>query len=99
MFFFFKQMTAYEMLISDWSSDVCSSDLQLALRLQLFQPLGKLELDRLGRLLHRWAGRDIVRIGIDAHVFQSRALLARQRIEFGNVLDLVTEEADRKGVV
>src|SRR3546814_2424708 len=27
IFFFFKQKTAYEMLISDWSSDVCSSDL------------------------------------------------------------------------
>src|SRR3546814_4417075 len=26
MFFFFKQKTAYEMRISDWSSDVCSSD-------------------------------------------------------------------------
>src|SRR3546814_1755061 len=26
--FFFKQKTAYEMRISDWSSDVCSSDLQ-----------------------------------------------------------------------
>src|SRR3546814_9935219 len=29
-FFFFKQKTAYEMRISDWSSDVCSSDLWLA---------------------------------------------------------------------
>src|SRR3546814_7841358 len=29
MFFFFKQKTAYEMRISDWSSDVCSSDLDL----------------------------------------------------------------------
>src|SRR3546814_4715413 len=28
-FFFFKQKTAYEMRISDWSSDVCSSDLRL----------------------------------------------------------------------
>src|SRR3546814_11130200 len=28
-FFFFKQKTAYEMRISDWSSDVCSSDLNL----------------------------------------------------------------------
>src|SRR3546814_5810774 len=28
-FFFFKQKTAYEMRISDWSSDVCSSDLDL----------------------------------------------------------------------
>src|SRR3546814_4191012 len=30
VFFFFKQKTAYEMRISDWSSDVCSSDLGLA---------------------------------------------------------------------
>src|SRR3546814_2713119 len=29
-FFFFKQKTAYEMRISDWSSDVCSSDLRVA---------------------------------------------------------------------
>src|SRR3546814_1023247 len=28
VFFFFKQKTAYEMRISDWSSDVCSSDLE-----------------------------------------------------------------------
>src|SRR3546814_7348674 len=40
-FVFFKQKTAYEMRISDWSSDVCSSDLErvfgekLALLLQL----------------------------------------------------------------
>src|SRR3546814_6609127 len=32
-FFFFKQKTAYEMRISDWSSDVCSSDLLTAFRL------------------------------------------------------------------
>src|SRR3546814_8146854 len=30
-FFFFKQKTAYEMRISDWSSDVCSSDLKAIL--------------------------------------------------------------------
>src|SRR3546814_8005142 len=29
-FFFFKQKTAYDMRISDWSSDVCSSDLDTA---------------------------------------------------------------------
>jgi len=33
-FFFFKQKTAYEMPMCDWSSDVCSSDLLLAHRLQ-----------------------------------------------------------------
>src|SRR3546814_16014469 len=31
-FFFFKQKTAYEMRISDWSSDVCSSDLRTPAR-------------------------------------------------------------------
>src|SRR3546814_10712273 len=34
MFFFFKQKTAYEMRISDWSSDVCSSDLPDAASLE-----------------------------------------------------------------
>src|SRR3546814_4560621 len=29
-FFFFKQKTAYDMRISDWSSDVCSSDLEIS---------------------------------------------------------------------
>src|SRR3546814_5689648 len=33
VFFFFKQKTAYEMRISDWSSDVCSSDLAWCVRL------------------------------------------------------------------
>src|SRR3546814_5721003 len=32
VFFFFKQKTAYEMRISDWSSDVCSSDLARRMR-------------------------------------------------------------------
>src|SRR3546814_6882219 len=34
-FFFFKQKTAYEMRISDWSSDVCSSDLFRSNRLPI----------------------------------------------------------------
>src|SRR3546814_11861123 len=33
-FFFFKQKTAYEMRISDWSSDVCSSDLVIETRMK-----------------------------------------------------------------
>src|SRR3546814_2182838 len=37
-FFFFKQKTAYEMCISDWSSDVCSSDLIAARRYQPYSP-------------------------------------------------------------
>src|SRR3546814_6912086 len=38
VFFFFKQKTAYEMRISDWSSDVCSSDLRPSTPAR--QPLG-----------------------------------------------------------
>src|SRR3546814_9760244 len=53
MFFFFKQKTAYEMLISDWSSDVCSSDLlyddpEFAMEAT---PLAKLK-EKLVRLSH-----------------------------------------------
>src|SRR3546814_4910494 len=57
MFFFFKQETAYEMRISDWSSDVCSSDLTDggdtdALRLQFFgERFGKALQTRLGGLV------------------------------------------------
>src|SRR3546814_9749415 len=38
-FFFFKQKTAYEMRISDWSSDVCSSDLLCATRVFGVRPI------------------------------------------------------------
>src|SRR3546814_2938698 len=64
MFFFFKQKTAYEMRISDWSSDVCSSDLAAigtapplqrpppsrGRRLGLQQSLGRIE--RIDRRAH-----------------------------------------------
>ena len=36
-FFFFKQKTAYEIVSRDWSSDVCSSDLNLSTDLDLCQ--------------------------------------------------------------
>src|SRR3546814_3313503 len=35
MFFFFKPKTAYELRISDWSSDVCSSDIDAGIQLQV----------------------------------------------------------------
>src|SRR3546814_3109877 len=40
VFFFFKQKTAYEMRISDWSSDVCSSDLVGAKTLKYLYDFG-----------------------------------------------------------
>src|SRR3546814_15060278 len=53
-FFFFKQKTAYEMRISDWSSDVCSSD--LLSRLRRLRTLGCRTL-RCRRLQHRLGHR------------------------------------------
>src|SRR3546814_20011591 len=42
-FFFFKQKTAYEMRISDWSSDVCSSDLSAEEAVNMMETLAALE--------------------------------------------------------
>ena len=67
--------------------------------LQFLQPLGKLVADRLHRLLERRAGRHIVRVGIDLDAVEARDLLAGQRIELGDLLDLVAEEADPPGGV
>src|SRR3546814_19457628 len=50
-FFFFKQKTAYELRISDWSSDVCSSDLGSEFH------QGRARLPRRGTQLHRRAFR------------------------------------------
>src|SRR3546814_6082252 len=56
VFFFFKQKTAYEMRISDWSSDVCSSD--------LFSNAPERDADRLDREIieaeRRWPGITVI---------------------------------------
>src|SRR3546814_5394250 len=85
-FFFFKQKTAYEMRISDWSSDVCSSDL-------LVRDAGSAEeLDGVGRDLHRGVAR--VALGDRGEGGQ---LLARDAAihRRGGLVD----EGDRKSVV
>src|SRR3546814_6863946 len=58
-FFVFKQKTAYEMRISDWSSDVCSSDLA-DVRMRIFNADGS-EVDACGnatRCIPLFLGRD-----------------------------------------
>src|SRR3546814_5298177 len=59
-FFFFKQKTAYEMRISDWSSDVCSSDLTFAF-LQCGENVG------LGRDLAEMRRSDLLLALADEH--------------------------------
>src|SRR3546814_1019093 len=58
-FFFFKQKTAYEMRISDWSSDVCSSD--LAYLVGAGEPVGDTRQRQIG------SGRDAP---VDANIGQ-----------------------------
>src|SRR3546814_20929764 len=70
-FFFFKQKTAYEMRISDWSSDVCSSDLlHDAGTLLLDEPFAAVDrytTEDLLTLLHEWhgEGRTVVAVLTD----------------------------------
>src|SRR3546814_8228052 len=74
-FFFFKQKTAYELRISDWSSDVCSSDLHAqVLQFQVFLDAVLGTFAAQARLLHTAERPDFVRddAGVDADdaVFQ-----------------------------
>src|SRR3546814_8742665 len=57
--FFFKQKTAYEMRISDWSSDVCSSDLEAEARLRAYYPADKINDARL-RMANTPAGATLL---------------------------------------
>src|SRR3546814_797814 len=55
-FFFFKQKTAYEMRISDWSSDVCSSDLRARCVRKVAHPAPEIELESCDANADRVAG-------------------------------------------
>src|SRR3546814_687242 len=57
MFFLFKQKTAYEMRISDWSSDVCSSDLTGSRRTRRSSPARRAPVGRWSGGTRRTAGR------------------------------------------
>src|SRR3546814_5163282 len=86
--FFFKQKTAYEMRISDWSSDVCSSDLRQntdgAIKL-----LGEQNPHQHMRPGHRAEGENMRRLGTERGGEAIRA--TDHESEIGN--------ADRKSVV
>src|SRR3546814_5725488 len=71
-FFFFKQKTAYEMRISDWSSDVCSSDLAWPAGANFRWPVRETP----GRTRQRPCARGAVKPAIDAG-HQHRALRPR----------------------
>src|SRR3546814_1416773 len=81
-FFFFKQKTAYEMRISDWSSDVCSSDLLAGAGIGrlLLCDHDRVEVSNLQRqTLYRQ--RDVGRAKTDAAAAQLMALNREVEIE------------------
>src|SRR3546814_1118247 len=102
-FFFFKQKTAYEMRISDWSSDVCSSDLnegELLIQHPLhlvgqFGPIagtGGLRHDMLQPALRLPAfGHRLMRIFI-AQIVKREADAGEEAGGFGNRLRAVAEQ-------
>src|SRR3546814_8917719 len=73
VFFFFKQKTAYEMRISDWSSDVCSSDLTGKMRVVA---IGARERARHRQFGQRPQQRVVAQVGGDValHVVAERTL-------------------------
>src|SRR3546814_4584639 len=88
LFFFCKQKTAYEMRISDWSSDVCSSDLQFRRR-GLF-----LEARNVAKLVE-----DVQRL-CDQHLLDAGEVHVDDRLHRLPVgkLDVVEKAAPQKGV-
>src|SRR3546814_1282934 len=68
-FFFFKQKTAYELRISDWSSDVCSSDLEICVVLTHLDCCGRgfdaqSHVDEVRVVLKRWVGDWVVEMPV-----------------------------------
>src|SRR3546814_6033151 len=74
LFFFFKQKTAYEMRISDWSSDVCSSDL---IRIERRREICGAQLQEIG-IIRVVADADDVEGGEHAHIHHRARDLRRQ---------------------
>src|SRR3546814_2287511 len=99
LFFFCKQKTAYEMRISDWSSDVCSSDLLQRL----------IDLETVFALRGPWPDRGVERHAIQrdvVRIFDEVASGFRRRgiAGLGNAADhrqaaVVLHRVDRKCVV
>src|SRR3546814_5617178 len=81
LFFFFKQKTAYEMRISDWSSDVCSSDLQSRIpEAVVIGPLPVIfEFRLVARLVVR--GVEIMRAGRQARLHDRQVLIGKGEVD------------------
>src|SRR3546814_6434032 len=99
LFFFFKQKTAYEMRISDWSSDVCSSDLEM------IHELKRMDLDRMSvlneklRSLENEADRLMLELYRDIYSGQLDHLQMFLLKEFFEILEKAIDRCREAGVV
>src|SRR3546814_881733 len=73
--FVFKQKTAYEMRISDWSSDVCSSDLALI----------NMSVPTFCRFFKQWTGRTFVNFVQEARIERACELLKATLLPISNI--------------
>src|SRR3546814_8504452 len=78
IFFFYKQKTAYDMRISDWSSDVCSSDLRFRPQAVIVAECGK---DRSFALRLRLPGDHAVNIERDQRADRDQRERADEGVE------------------
>src|SRR3546814_8754943 len=96
VFFFFKQKTAYEMRISDWSSDVCSSDLDVAANVSGIDPAGARALDDWFASINLGYGdRVTVDDPVSYGAAERRAAVAQAVGRYGFLLDGTAPEIGR----
>src|SRR3546814_18647704 len=103
-FFFFKKKTAYEVRISDWSSDVCSSDLPL-----LLSPIARAGLQGIEEERHRAACIDPIvdaghafvdaPIGTGAEVDDAKQQIAAARRQLLRIGEAFEQALPRRGVI
>src|SRR3546814_2299605 len=89
---FFKQKAAYEMRMSDWSSDVCSSDLGRSVAVKVLRPGVE---DEFARAIetYEWAAAQVEALGGEAARLRPRLVIAMFRQWTARELDLRREAA------
>src|SRR3546814_10564173 len=109
IFFFFKQKTAYEMRISDWSSDVCSSDLVLdeateglapLIRQEIWRALGELKANGLSQIVIDKNVGALLDLADHHYVIQKGCVVWQGGSEaLRRTPDVIHQYLDRKSVV
>src|SRR3546814_3927981 len=88
-FFFFKQKTAYEMRISDWSSDVCSSD--LGGRLDILVNNAGVTRDNLAMRMKDDEWDQVIRVNLEAAFRLARAATRpMMKARFGRIISITS---------